>query len=113
MMPDKVVDNSRRRFVKLTAAGIAAAPLSTLLLQGTAQAADMPKVEESDPMAKNLSYVHDATKADPAKRAGDEKFCDNCKLYKAGSEDGWGECAVFPGKLVNAKGWCSAWVTNA
>ncbi len=110
MMSDNSVDNSRRRFVKLTAAGIAAAPLSTLLLQGSAQAADMPKVEESDPMAQGLSYVNDATKADPAKRAGDDKFCNNCKLYKAGADAGWGECAVFPGKLVNANGWCSAWV---
>jgi hypothetical protein len=27
-----------------------------------------------------------------------------------GDSGEWRGCTAFPGKLVNAKGWCSAWV---
>jgi hypothetical protein len=114
MMSNHRVDNSRRRFVKLTAFGVAAAPLGNLLLQGSARA-EMPKLEESDPMAVNLGYVHDASKADPANRAGEagaKQFCNNCTLYKADADAEWGECAIFPGKLVNGNGWCKSWVAK-
>ena len=78
--------------------------------------ADDHRVDETNPSAVALGYRHDATSVDTAKyprRAtaeGKKQFCNNCRLYKAG-DDGWGICSIFPGKQVNGKGWCSAWIT--
>ena len=99
----------RRRFIKISAVGVAAAPFASALLSGTAKAAD--KVSESDPTAAALSYKMDATKA--TSRKDKTAVCDNCSLYadKPGAADG--PCSIFGGKLVNAKGWCTAWVKKA
>ena len=101
--------SSRRRFIKISTAALAAAPLANVLLSGAAQAADA--LSESDPTAVALGYKADATKA--PKRTDKTAFCNNCNLYsgKAGAADG--PCSIFGGKLVNAKGWCTAWVKRA
>ncbi len=72
-----------------------------------------PKVTEDDPLAVALSYVHDAA-ASPKRTTDEQKtqFCDNCIHYAETAEDGWGTCAVLPGKLVAAKGWCMVWVVK-
>jgi anaerobic selenocysteine-containing dehydrogenase len=100
---------SRRRFFKITAIGLAAAPFANALLSGTAQAVDT--VKESDPTASALGYVTDATKS--TKRTDKTATCSTCSLYtgKAGAADG--PCTIFQGNLVNAKGWCTAWVKKA
>jgi hypothetical protein len=100
---------SRRRFIRITACGLAAAPFAGALLSGTAEAVDA--VAESDPIATALTYKKDATKA--ANRKDLTAVCDNCNLYtgKPGAADG--PCSVFGGKLVNAKGWCTGWVKKA
>jgi hypothetical protein len=97
---------SRRRFFKITAIGLAAAPFANALMSGVAQAVDA--VKESDPTASALGYVMDAAKS--TKRTDKTATCANCSQYsgKAGAADG--PCAIFQGKLVTAKGWCSAWV---
>lgn len=112
-------DKSRRRFLKISALSMAAAPLGNLLLQGSAGAEDLPKLDESDPAAQSLGYVHDATKADVKKfpkRAGPDgatEFCKNCQLYSGAAGQEWGSCGIFAGKQVNANGWCNAWVKKA
>lgn len=96
---------TRRAFV-----GTAAALPVAGLFAGTAAAqAKLPKLEESDPVAKALMYVHDAklSKA-PNYKAG--QTCANC-IQVQGSGD-WRPCNAFPGKLVAAQGWCSAWVAK-
>jgi High potential iron-sulfur protein len=100
---------SRRGFIKITAAGLAAAPFANALLSGAAQAVDA--VSESEPTATALGYKMDATKA--SNRKDKTAVCGNCSLYsgKRGASDG--PCSVFGGKLVNAKGWCTAWVKKA
>ena len=100
---------SRRGFIKITAAGLAAAPFANALLSGAAQAVDA--VSESEPTATALGYKMDATKA--SNRKDKTAVCGNCSLYsgKPGASDG--PCSVFGGKLVNAKGWCTAWVKKA
>ena len=100
---------SRRRFFRITAVGLAAAPLASALMSGVAHAVDT--VKESDPTAKALGYAVDATKA--AKRTDKTATCANCSLFtgKAGAADG--PCAIFQGNLVSAKGWCTAWVKKA
>jgi len=89
--------------------GIASAPFANGLLSGTAEAAD--KIAESDPTAAALNYKMDATKA--SNRKDNTAFCSNCNLYtgKPGAVDG--PCTIFGGKLVTAKGWCTAWVKKA
>jgi hypothetical protein len=101
--------SSRRRFIKISTAALAAAPLANVLLSGAAQAAET--LSESDPTAAALGYKMDATKA--PKRTDKTALCSNCSLFsgKAGAADG--PCSIFGGKLVNAKGWCTAWVKKA
>lgn len=97
---------SRRRLLFLTLfAGSA--------LAGEAQPdAAPPKINEKDSMAAALGYVSDAkhvdTKASPTYKAG--STCSNCSWYqgKAGDPAG-GPCTFFPGKNVDANGWCRMW----
>jgi len=100
---------SRRRFFKITAIGLAAVPLAGALVSRSAQAADM--VKETDPTAAALGYVADATKS--TKRTDKAAMCSTCSLFsgKPGAADG--PCTIFQGNLVNAKGWCTAWVKKA
>ena len=101
--------SSRRQFLNRAAVIAAGLPLPALLgWNSPARAEDLPHLGEDDPTAKALKYTHDATTATGRSSATD--VCDNCMHYsgEAGSE--WGPCALFPGKQVNAKGWCSAWI---
>jgi hypothetical protein len=101
--------SGRRRFIKISTAALAAAPLANVLLSGAAQAAET--LSESDPTATALGYKMDATKA--PKRTDKTAMCGNCNLFsgKAGAADG--PCSIFGGKVVSAKGWCTAWVKKA
>jgi len=103
-------DSSRRRFLRLSLLGAAALPVSTLLLQRPALAQE--RVKESDPVAKSLSYSHEASEVThDAYQAG--QACENCQLYSAGAgADGWGACGAFGGRLVKASGWCTAFVPS-
>lgn len=94
---------SRRRFLKV-AAGTTVAAVVMGGLPRLARAADLPPVSESDPTAKALGYVEDDTKSTNAKhKAGDK--CAKCQFYSGGAT-GRGPCQLFPGKSVNANGWC-------
>lgn len=108
-MNNHAPDNSRRRFIKLTAIGLAAAPFANALLSGTASAADV--VSEADPQAAALAYKEDATKSD--KRTDATAHCANCGLYTGKEGEATGPCAIFQNKLVHAQGWCTAWVKKA
>jgi hypothetical protein len=100
---------SRRKLLQGALASLAAAPAATLFA-GDALAAEA--LSEDDPTAKSLGYVTDAKKVDakanPNYKPG--QVCANCMQYtgKAGAADG--PCNIFPGKNVNAKGWCKVWV---
>ena len=104
-MADYAPDNSRRRFIRLTAIGLAAAPFANALLSGTVHAADT--VSETDPQAAALGYKADATKAE--KRTDATALCNNCNFYSGKAGEASGPCALFQGKLVAANGWCTAW----
>lgn len=99
---------SRRQLLQGAIAGIAAVPAVTLL----ARTAGAETLSESDATAKSLGYVSDAKKVDakanPNYKAG--QHCANCMQYtgKAGAAEG--PCNIFPGKNVNANGWCKVWV---
>jgi hypothetical protein len=100
---------NRRTFVIHSLAGSAALAVASL-----ARAADAPKVAETDAQAVALGYKEDATKADKVKfpKYAAGQHCASCQLYQ-GPATGQGNCALFPGKSVQAAGWCSAYVKKA
>jgi hypothetical protein len=107
-MSESIVDKERRRALKFALAGIAAMPLSTLVVQRNAWGGELPHLAEDDPTAKALSYVHDANDA-PAGKRKPGTLCKNCNLIQ-GQEGEWRPCSLFPGKAVNENGWCVGWV---
>jgi hypothetical protein len=96
----------RRTFLITVAAGSAA-----LASPALAQA----RLDEKDPQAVALGYVHDATRVDakkwPKYAAG--QLCSNCALYQAKATDPWGGCPLFAGRQVAGNGWCNAWAKKA
>ena len=92
---------SRRQLLG-EAAGLA---LGTLALAGTARAED-PVVDPSSAAAIQFKYVEDAHQASAA--TPDAK-CDTCGLYQGKKNSTTGACQLFPGKVVKAAGWCTAW----
>lgn len=108
-MTDQHFNNDRRRLLRGALLGIAAAPLAYVSVRGSnALAQEMPELEESNPQAIALNYVHDATEKDDMRSEG--AICANCRLYLENDTADWGGCTAFPGKLVADAGWCSAWV---
>ena len=101
---------TRRRFL------LTAVPATALIAGGSRPAlAQAARLDEKDPIALSLGYKHDAAKVDPKKfpayAAGHN--CSNCQLFQAKAGEAWGVCPAVGGKLVNAKGWCQAWVKKA
>jgi len=99
---------ARRQFLKLSA--VAAA--GCVIRPGSeAMAQDMPHLDASDPVAASMKYTADASSVDPASRvnSAEVQTCANCALVQGADGDAWRPCQIFPGKLVNAKGWCSVW----
>jgi len=99
--------NRRTFLLQVAAAGSALAAA-----QAQAQAA---KVDEKDPQAVGLGYVHDTTKADAKKfpkHTNDQK-CSNCALFQGKAGDAWAGCPLFGTKQVAGNGWCSAWAKKA
>ena len=103
---------ARRKFIQLSA--VAAA--GCFVRPGAeARAQDMPHLSEDDPVAKSMKYTHDASTVDPSARVNpaENQNCANCALVQGNEGDEWRPCQIFPGKLVNANGWCSVWAPKA
>ena len=99
---------ARRKFIQLSAvaaAGCLAHPGRRVFAQ------DLPHLATDDAMAGAMKYTHDASSVDPATRANSaaDQTCANCALVQGNDGDEWRPCQIFPGKAVNAKGWCSVW----
>ncbi|MEE4660130.1 MAG: high-potential iron-sulfur protein [Halieaceae bacterium] len=107
--------NNSKQFSRRDVLAAGGAIIATSLMGSRAFAAD--KVTEDDPTAVALGYKHDATAVDTsawAKKAADtnnEQVCSSCALYMD-QGDGWGACSIFQGRLVNANGWCNAWIAK-
>jgi len=100
----------RREVLKGALMGVVAVPVTALL--GRAEAASGP-VDPSEPQAKSLGYVTDASqvdaKANPNFKPGQQ--CSNCLQVPKGKESGAQiPCNIFGGRLVDAKGWCKVYV---
>ena len=81
----------------------------------SAAAAELPRLDEGDPSATALGYVHDATSVDTAKypRYASGQLCSNCALYQGSADDEWAGCSIFPGKAVKGTGWCNVYAPKA
>lgn len=104
------MQTDRRTFVihcTLGSAGLLAAGLTQ---------AQPAMLLESNSQAKTLGYREDSSKVISAsfpKHVAGQK-CTECQMFRA-SQTGTsvGACAIFPGKLVAAEGWCDAFVQKA
>ena len=99
---------ARRQFIQLSA--VAAA--GYLIRPGSqARAEDLPKLTSDDAMGQAMKYTDDSSSVDPASRANPapDQMCANCALIQGDEAAEWRPCSIFPGKLVNNKGWCSVW----
>lgn len=99
---------SRRRFIELVPAAGAA------LLWGAPAHAQATRLDENDPKALAVGYVHDATRVDAKKypKYVPGETCAACQFYLAAPTEPWGPCSIFPRKLVAARGWCDAFATR-
>lgn len=98
---------TRRNFVLAT---LPAAALAMAACHASAQPA--VRVQKTDPAAVELGYRHDATQVDKAKwpTYAPGRVCANCNLFAARGNGEWAPCAAVGNRLVNANGWCAAWV---
>lgn len=80
---------------------------------------ELKMVPDTDPTAKALKYVPDATKAtriDKMGVVGKDQSCKNCQFYtKAGEVGGKevGKCLMLPAGMVASGGWCMSWTKKA
>jgi hypothetical protein len=114
-MSKSTVDVMRRRVLLGAAGAIASLPLLKLLPEARAEAAELPHLSEDDPTAAALKYHQDATAAPRVEKSGvpaKDQFCHNCQFVKSDSGE-WRPCQIFPGKAVNANGWCTSWMKRS
>ncbi len=104
-MSRKTKPTTRRDFLGKVAGATVLVAASGLVVSGAAVAsAHLPKLDPNDAAAKALNYTHQSTT--------DGQMCKDCQFFKGGDAV-WGECAIFPGKEVNAQGWCKSWFKKA
>jgi hypothetical protein len=94
---------------------LATIPAGALALGLRNASAAPAALSETDPSAVALGYKADAKKVDIKKYPAyvSAHKCANCKLYAGKPSDPAAPCGIFPGKLVNGKGWCVAWAAKA
>jgi High potential iron-sulfur protein len=104
---------SRRYFLAASGAALIA-PLGLALVSTRVQAAELPHLDEADATAAALGYKHDTAKVDAAKYPSHKpaQVCAGCSLVQGAATDAWRPCGIFPGKAVNAKGWCAAFAAK-
>ncbi|GEA09817.1 high-potential iron-sulfur protein [Alteromonas sp. KUL49] len=89
---------NRRNFLKMSGATLIGLTCGSVALRSQAQ----ELLQTSDPTAQALKYVPKSEVAG--------SMCSNCMYIQGNEGDENRPCAIFPGKLVAADGWCSAWV---
>jgi hypothetical protein len=96
---------SRRLIVKNGLIATAILPVMGLISR-IAVAAGLPPLDPSDPTAKALGFVTDASKAPSAKP---NQKCSTCAQFQGKEGDATAGCNIFAGKSVPAAGWCMVW----
>lgn len=99
------MDKKRRSFITSVATTTAVVPLSALVVSLPSIADDQPMVDANSAQAKALQFVATSEKPD--------QKCGSCTLFQGDSGAAKGPCPLFPGNLVGAESWCSAYVPSA
>lgn len=94
----------------------AAAALTPVLLTGCTRATRSggePELRATDPVARSLLYYPD-TRQVPADHPlaathNPEQKCANCVHVRGTPGSNIRPCPIFPGRQINAEGWCSIW----
>ena len=72
-----------------------------------------PELRAADPVARSLLYYPDTLDVPAgsplAARHKPAQTCAGCMHVRGVAGDRLRPCPMFPGKLVNANGWCSLW----
>ncbi len=89
-------DIKRRDFLKLSGGALIGMTLGSVSLRASAD-----QLNPADPTAAALKYTH----VSPVEGA----YCEGCAFIQGEAGKEWRPCAIFPGKEVAAKGWCSAY----
>ena len=89
---------NRRDFLKISGTSLIGLTIGGVALRANAQ----EQLSPDDPTAKALQYTHESTV--------EGANCANCMYVQGEAGAEWRPCALFPGKNVAAKGWCTAWV---
>jgi hypothetical protein len=103
-------DPSRRSFIALAGVAGAAMLAGVRPTLTQAQGASPPHLSESDPTAKALGYVEDASKVDKTKFPSYKAWahCATCNFFQGKPADAYAPCQIFPGKAVAGPGWCAS-----
>ena len=116
-----------RRIVLRALSGATLASLASIPLRVWAQtgagtssgagtgASGAARLLESDPQALSLGYKDDSTHVDQKKFPNHQatQVCSGCQFYQGTAQDATAPCAIFAGKKVAAKGWCSSYIKKA
>lgn len=98
---------SRRAIVKT---GLFAVPVLGLAAR-EADAAALTPLDPSDPLAKSLGFMTDASKVDasanPTYKSGQK--CSTCAQYQGKAGEATAACTIFAGHTVPQGGWCKVW----
>lgn len=96
----------------------AAALLTPVAITGCTPAAQSgtTALRAEDPVARSLLYYPNSRQV-PADHplAGNHspsQTCASCIHVRGNSGDRLRPCPIFPGRLVNAEGWCSIWAAG-
>jgi hypothetical protein len=108
-MSNPAESQARRRFLKIAVVAVATAPIAATVLPRLGLAADLPHLDSNDATAKALSYTEDATSAKANAAFKPDSNCANCQFFQGVAKEAYGPCTLFPGKAVNAKGWCAGY----
>jgi hypothetical protein len=103
---------SRRALVK---GGLIAGTLVPALgMLRPAEAAGLTPLDASDPTAKALGFVTDAStvsaSANPTFKS--TQRCGTCAQYQGKSGDATAGCNIFAGHSVPSGGWCKVWAAK-
>ncbi len=100
-----------RRILRRHAGMGAAAMRAAAVVPRRGRAAELPLLDVHDPTAVALGYVEDAAAVDAKKYSSFSPgaSCANCMQLQGKAGEAYRPCAVFPGKLVAAAGWCMSW----
>ena len=101
-LPDTI---DRRTLLCQIAAGLSLTPALVPVARAATSASAGALLPESDPAARAVHYVEDASKS---KEAASGATCADCSIYGA-ITDSEGTCTLFKDRRVKAAGWCTSW----